>query len=465
MKKQAIAKQIFSVIFFFLSAFLFTGCNDKSERPTRPGEDYREAVNVPDTYVVPEAEDVVIYSINPRVFAEQNALNVITERLDDIKALGTNVIWLMPLYAQGEGPRNVKDGRGSPYCIRDYKAINSEYGTVEDLRRLVSEAHRRGMAVIMDWVANHTSWDNAWIENEGWYVKDAAADTIIHPPGTDWTDVAQLNFNNADMRAAMIDAMKFWFTEANIDGFRCDAVDHVPFDFWEEAVPELRKANEGRRTLMFAEGNKRNYLTAGFDMDFGWNFYERLKNLYAERIPIATFFRSAASEVNSGRKQIRFTTNHDKSAWELTDVAQFNGERGAMAAFVITATLGGMPMIYSTQEIGREETVPFFSCTTINWNSNPAITNEYKDIMKAYTLSNVFTRGTVESYPLDDVVCFTKTKDDKKAMVAANVRNNNVTFSVPEALQGEWKNTMDNSTVTLSETVEMTPYQYYILEK
>ena len=463
MKKQLFAKQILSVIFFFLSAFLFTGCNDKSERLTRPGENYREAVNVP--YMnVPEAEDVVMYSVNPRVFAEQDALKVITERLDEIKALGTNVIWILPLYAQGEGPRNVKDGRGSPYCIRDYKAINAEYGTVEDLRRLVSEAHKRDMAVIMDWVANHTSWDNAWHNNEGWYVTNDAG-VVIHPPNTDWTDVAQLNFNNADMRAAMIDAMKFWFTEANIDGYRCDAVDHVPCEtFWAEAVSELRKVNEGRRILMFAEGDKRDYIAAGFDMDFGWAFYSRLKGLYDGSTTMSIFFSRAAREVNQGKKQIRFTTNHDKSAWELTDVQQFNGERGAMTAFVITATLGGMPMIYSTQEIGRRETVPFFSCTTIDWNSNPAITNEYKNIMKAYTSSNVFTRGTVESYPLTDVVCFTKTKDDKKALVIANVRDRNVTFSVPAELQSEWMNMMDNSTITLPETVEMTPYQYYILE-
>ena len=451
MKKQTISKQALRVLFFFLFGSLMllqTGCNN----------------SVTPYLNVPEAEDVVMYSANPRAFAEQDALKVITERLDEIKALGANVIWILPLYAQGEGERNVKDGKGSPYCIRDYKAISAEYGTVEDLRHLVNEAHKRDMAVIMDWVANHTSWDNAWIENDGWYTKNDAGE-IIHPAGTDWTDVADLNFDNMDMRAAMIDAMKFWFAEANIDGFRCDAVDFVPFDFLKDAVTELRTLNEGRRILMFAEGHEQDYLAAGFDMDFGWNFYDRLIGLYNGETT-NVLFDIAASEAEQGKKRIRFTTNHDKSAWDNTDVEQFNGERGAMAAFVITSTLGGMPMIYSTQEIGREEKVPFFSCTTIDCNSNPDITNEYKNIMKAYTSSDVFKRGTVESYPeLTDVVCFTKTKDNKTAMVVANVRDNNVTFSVPEALQSDWKNMMDNSTVTLPETVEMIPYQYYMLEK
>jgi len=469
MKKQLITRQGFNVMFSLLFGFLLLfsiGCKDKNDNGYNNG-DNTDTEELPNWYTnVPEAEDVVMYSVNPRVFAEQDALKAITERLDEIKALGTNVIWIMPIYAQGEGTRNIKDGRGSPYCVRDYKAVNAEYGTLEDLQNLVKKAHEKGMAVILDWVPNHTSWDNAWIENEGWYTKCPIADTIIHPAGTTWTDVADLNYANHDMRAAMIDAMKYWFTAANIDGYRVDALDYVPeTDFLQQMTSELRELNRGRRILMFAEGHEQDYLAYGFDMDFGWNFYDRLKNLYNGGT-MSRFFSGALGEIEQGKKRIHFTTNHDKSAWEKTDVQQFNGERGAMTAFVITATLGRMPLIYSTQEIGREAKVPFFSCTTIDWNSNPAITNEYKNIMKAYTSSNVFTRGTVKSYPLNDVVCFTKTIDDKKvAMVAANVRDKNVTFSVPEALQGDWKNMMDNSTVILSETVEMTPYQYYILEK
>ncbi len=175
---------------------------------------------------VPSTSDVVIYEVNMRAFSAEGNFKGVEARLDSIKALNVNVLWLMPIHSVGV--LKSVGGMGSPYLVKDYKAVGAEYGTLADLQNLVIEAHRRNMAVIIDWVANHTSWDNAWITaHPEWYTKDASGNITI-PAGTNWADVADLNFSNADMREAMIDAMKYWILIANIDGFRCDYADGVP---------------------------------------------------------------------------------------------------------------------------------------------------------------------------------------------------------------------------------------------
>lgn len=452
--------QLVKTAFLFLlfsSLSLFSSCDINDDKKNNKEE--------PIVYQVPSAEEVVMYEVNPRVFAQSNSLKAITARLDEIKALGTNVIWIMPIYEQG-----VLKGSGSPYCIKNYKAIDSEYGTLNDFKIFVKEAHKKGMAVLMDWVANHTSWDNAWItEHKDWYTKDAN-DNIISPI-PDWSDVADLDYNNTAMRESMISAMKYWITETNIDGFRCDAADFVPADFWSTAVTELRNINTEKKLLMLAEGNLQDYFSLGFDMDYGWNFYTRLKNLYAGTLSMKFFYNLGKNELNQfpeGKHRLYFTTNHDKSAWEKTDVQLFNGQRGAMSAFVIATTFGNSPLIYSTQEIGREEKVSFFNYTSIDWNSNPEVLSEYKKIMAIYKSSDIFRNKYLTLYDSStnpNIVFYTHTNGVKEVLVVVNVRNEEKTFTAPEALVGKvYKNLMDDTDVTLTASMQIPAYQYYILE-
>ena len=185
---------------------------------------------------VPNRQDATIYQVNIRAFSQAGNFAGVTARLDSIKALGVNVIYLMPVYPVG----TVKSVN-SPYCVKDYKAVNSEFGTLADLRTLVDGAHSRNMSVMLDWVANHTSWDNYWITaHKSWYAQDANGN-IISPPNTGFTDVAQLNFNNDTMRLAMIADMKYWVYAANIDGFRCDYADNPPVTFWQQAIDTLKQ--------------------------------------------------------------------------------------------------------------------------------------------------------------------------------------------------------------------------------
>ncbi len=184
---------------------------------------------------VPDRQDAVIYQVNMRAISPSANFAGVTARLDSIKALGVNVIYPMPIYPVGQ-LRAVN----SPYAVKDYLAVNPEFGILADLRTLVDGAHQRGLSVMPDWVANHTSWDNAWItDHPDWYLQNASG-TILSPPNTNYTDVAQLNFSNNAMRLAMISAMKSWVYTANVDGFRCDYADAPPADFWKQAVDTLR---------------------------------------------------------------------------------------------------------------------------------------------------------------------------------------------------------------------------------
>ena len=215
----------------------------------------------------------VIYEANPKLFARSGALKAIEGRLDDILDLGADILWLMPIYEQGS-----LNAIGSPYCVRDYEAVNPDYGTLEDLQSLVATAHDKGMKVILDWVANHTSWDNVWIaDHKDWYTQDAGGN-IISPEGMGWSDVADLNFDNRELRQAMTEAMSYWIREADVDGFRCDYAEGVPLDFWKEAITALR--SEKSDLLMLAEGGESDLYSAGFDLVYGWSFASDLEQLF-----------------------------------------------------------------------------------------------------------------------------------------------------------------------------------------
>ena len=409
---------------------------------------------------MPATDNIVMYEVNIRAFSANGNLQGVTSRLDEIKALGVNVIWLMPIH-----PVGILNGINSPYSVKDYKGVGSEYGTLEDVRTLTTEAHNRGMAVILDWVANHTSWDNPWIQNTDWYTKNNAGN-IVHPPGTNWTDVADLNFDNSDMRLAMIDAMQYWVLEANIDGFRCDYADGVPFSFWNQAINKL-KLTPSRNLLFLAEGNRSDHFFAGFNLNFGWNYYSKLKNVWngESAAGLMAMHTSDYNNVTNGKHILRFTTNHDESAWDATPMTIFNGKKGALAASVVSTFMGGVPLIYSGQEVGRQNTLPFFSNSGIDWNANPDMLLDYKTMMAVYTNSNAARKGVLTDFSSNDVICFRKTVTNETLLVLVNTRNTTVTYTLPSAFQNtNWTATLTNNTMNLSNTVTLEPYKYLILK-
>lgn len=385
------SKVIFISILAALSLSAVSCGNDiKPEVPDTDNEDL----------VLDPGNSMVIYEANPKVFASSNALKAIEDRLDEIQDLGVNVIWLMPIQQQGS-----KNAVGSPYCIRDFKSVNSSYGTLEDLKSLVNKAHSMDMKVILDWIANHSSWDNDWItEHPDWYTKDANGN-IISPAGMGWNDVADLNYNSKEMRDAMIDAMTYWVKEAGIDGFRCDYADGVPSDFWRDALDGVKAIDPD--AVLLAEASDENLLACGFDMLYGWDFQSKMADVFAGKRTVEKLYESHRNEyrnLGEGKDRLRFSTNHDKAMNEASPITMYKGERGAMAAFVIAAYMGGIPLIYSSQEIGYAKTLSFFSNTVLDWDSNPSYTEEYQKVMKAYTESVEARGGEMTLYNTGNLV-------------------------------------------------------------
>ncbi len=411
---------------------------------------------------IPNTSDIVLYEINQRAFSSTGDFTGILARLDSIKALGVNVIWLMPFYPIGSSK-----SINSPYCIKDYKAVNPEFGNMTDLRNLVSAAHARNMAIIIDWVANHTAWDHTWIQNKAWYTQNANG-AIIHPSGTNWQDVADLNFDNAEMRLAMIKAMKYWVLAANVDGFRCDAADFVPFSFWKQAIDSLQSI-KNRTLILLAEGARGDHFNAGFQMNFSWDFYNKNKSVFkntASALDYAQTHLNEYSAVPLGAHKLRFTSNHDECAFDDTPINLFGGKSASISAFVINCYMGGVPLIYNGQEIGCSTKLPIFSTSAINWNEDPNMLKAYKKLIALRNTLPVLRYGALTHSSNANVCAFQRSNQNENVLVIVNTRNSSSTYNPPVAVQNvTWKDLLSDSIVTLGNTVNLNAFQYRILKQ
>ena len=440
----------------FLALVVAIGCKPKDHH----------AMPVTDSFMVPEVADVVMYQVNPRVFAPSNSFQAIISRLDSIEDLGVNMLWIMPIYPIGE----VKS-KNSPYSVRDYKAVAPEYGTVDDLRMLVESCHERGMGIILDWVANHTSWDNVWVEQHpDWYTHDSTGN-IIFPPGTDWTDVADLNYDNKEMRAAMVDAMRYWVDSVGVDGFRCDVADQVPADFWLDCIKTLRNSAKPRRLIMLAEGANPDNFTAGFDLNYAWEFMGAIAQVMKGDAKVGKLIsvdKNEYKDMGPGKFKLRFTTNHDE-ATKASPVTLYGGQRASMAAFVATTMLRGGMLIYGSQEVGYPETINFFHYVHVDWNANPAMREEYKKLVSIYN-EHPALRSSGKCLPFDDdennVLCVDRVLNNDNVLVIVNVRNTPHGIDVPGMWAGQTAvNLMTGMPVELKRHITLQPYEYLLLGK
>jgi glycosidase len=351
-----------------LAACLALACAREPAPPPAEGA----TLLAPDTSWVARS---VLYELFVRDFSPSGDFRGVIDGLDRVAASGANTIWLMPIHPIGVVER--KGTLGSPYASRDYYAINPDFGTADDFRALVEAVHARGMRLILDWVPNHTAPDAEWVTaHPDFHVRDSSG-AVMEPRNeegqpTGWTDVAQLDYRNPAMRQAMIDAMRHWLVEYNIDGFRVDVAGFVPDSFWMEALPALRAAVP-RPILLLAEWGDPKMHRFGFDLTYGWEGYARLKQVWdtasAEAFVAAEV--ADARALPAGGMRLRFTTNHDETAWDEPPLDLFGGAAGARAAFAAMVLLPGRPLLYNGQEVESPVPLRLFERDTIAWR-NPA---------------------------------------------------------------------------------------------
>ncbi len=336
------------------------------------------------------AKNAVIYEINIRQYSQEGTFNKITDDLQRIKDLGVDIIWLMPIHPIGE--KNRKGTMGSYYSVKDYKAVNPEFGNLNDFKNLVKKAHAMDMKVIIDWVANHTAWDNNWIKEDiNRYTTDSLGNRPIVPEGTDWDDTADLDYDNPSTRKAMEDAMLYWVKEADIDGYRCDVAGMVPLDFWINLRPKL---DHIKPVFMLAEWGEPEIHQA-FNMSYAWGFLHLMNDVAKSKRQInevKDYIEKRNSLYQKKDLLMYFTTNHDENSWNET-VFQRYGENHKNFA-VLAFTLDGMPLIYSGQEVGNKKELKFFEKDVINWKSgNYNLKNFYKELIKTYKETPAFWTG------------------------------------------------------------------------
>ncbi len=440
---------------FLLLCLLLFACGEDPIEPTPTGpQQYGTPLSN-----VPDVDKATIYEVNLRAQSSEGTLQGVISKLDHIKSLGTNIIWLMPIYEQG-----TVNSVNSPYSVKNYEKISPEYGSLEHLRALTDQAHAMGMAVILDWVANHTAWDHPWISaHPEWYTQNANGQIII-PPGTNWNDVADLNFEQSAMRKAQIDAMKYWILEANVDGFRCDYADGVPFDFWNEAIAALKSLPK-RDVLMLAEGTRSDHYQAGFDLTYGWNYYTALKNVWngAATSTLTSTNQLEYGNIPAGKGKVRFTTNHDESAWDASPMTLFNGKNGALAASVINIFSGGVPLLYTGQEVGKTGTTPFFNNSTINWTANADMLASYQKLYTIYNQNSAARGNNISSYQLsNDLICWKKTNGASSMLILVNVRNSTINITLPPALTGNFTNLVSGENENITTSMSLPAYAYRI---
>lgn len=354
-------------------------------------------------------ETCVLYEVNIRQYTEEGTFAAFEKHLDRLKEMGINTLWLMPIHPISK--TNRKGTLGSYYSVTDYKDVNPEFGTMEDFQHLMTAAHDKGFKVILDWVANHTGWDNAWItEHKDWYKTNDKGE-IISP--YDWTDTAQLNYDNFEMRAEMIKCMQFWVEEMGVDGFRCDHASGVPTPFWNAAVYKLKSINS--EILMLAEASGSDVMTHyAFDSCYNDALFGQAKAVKGG-VAVSTIQQSMqpSDRYVEGSFPMNYLDNHDKNSYEDTIVGNYGKTYEPLLA--LTFLTPGMPMIYTSNEEGYDHMIEFFEKDTVKWDDDP----KYAPLMAA--LSKIKTENAALNATNRDFNVLTKDEDYLFAFSRTNV--------------------------------------------
>jgi alpha-amylase len=442
--------------------------NSETETPSTTAVQAEKAPPAPDW-----AKNATIYEVNVRQFSKAGTFKAVTAQLPRLKEMGVDIVWLMPIYPISQ--KNKKGSLGSPYAIADYTGINPNYGTLADFKELVQRAHGLGMKVILDWVANHTGWDHKWVTaHPDYYTLINGKMTTPVDPGTgkptDWTDVADLNYDNPALRKAMIESMSYWLQECDIDGFRCDVAGFVPNDFWAELRPALDKI---KTVFMLSEWEAEpGHYKSCFNMTYGWGMHTAMKSVAQGARP-ATVIDSMMA-LNRQRfpawyYQMVFTQNHDENTWNGTLNESFRD--GADAFIVLSSTLEGMPLVYNGMESNLNKRLAFFEKDSISWG-NYAKTDFFKSLLtlkhRNRALWNGLAGGKAVKIPTDaddKVYAFYRQKDNDHVTVILNLSDQPITTRLEGAgYEGTFMEIFSRASTELKPGLSVTlkPWEYRV---
>ncbi len=476
-----------SILLLFAIACLAACKNDKKEMT---GSD--ENVKTDSLAPVSDAilESAIIYEANIRQYSPEGSFNAFTKDIPELKKLNVKVIWLMPIFPISETKRKATGGDfasliedeatrikmlGSYYAVTDFTKVNPEFGTIEDLRKLIDTAHENGMYVILDWVPNHTGWDHVWIkEHPEYYTKNSKGE-ISEPLNEDgtpvgWADVADLDYSNMELQAEMIEDFKYWITKEKIDGFRCDVAGSVPTEFWQNAIPKLRAEKD---IFMLAEAWESELMKDNlFDMAYAWDGHHVMNEIAQGKKNAKDWDKYMAKRDSTYEKNdilMNFITNHDENSWNGTVKERMGDASEAMLALEFITP--GMPLIYSGQEYDLDHRLLFFEKDTIPktkktvWPlleklgnlkaNNPALGGG-----KAAAKYN-----RLKTSKENEVLAFSRNLGANEVVYIANLSKNPVKFTVN--VTGEYIDAITGNTVTLTENQEhdFAAWQYLVLEK
>ncbi len=451
------------VLIPLIAIFIIVSCAPKKKEVRKPVP--------PESFVVhPEwSKSANIYEVNIRQYTPEGTFTAFQQHLPRLKELGVKILWLMPVNPVGE--KNRKGTLGSYYAVRDYKAVNPEFGTMDDFKQLVSKAHELGFKIILDWVANHTAWDNPWItEHPEWYTVDSLG-KLVSP--FDWTDVADLNYENKVLWDEMISALKFWITEADVDGYRCDVAGMVPNEFWERARKEL---DELKPVFMLAEAEQPDHHIRAFDMSYAWelhHIYNSIAKGEKNANDLMSYFNKQDTLFPTDAYRMNFITNHDENSWKGTEMKRMGEAVNTMA--VLSYTLPGMPLLYSGQEVGLNKMLRFFEKDTIIWDVTSPLPEFYKKLNQLKKENQAIWNGQsggilqrIKTSNDSVVFAFTREKESNKVFTLTNLSANQILVKLTgDQFVGEYTELFsgDEKTFKKKSSVELTPWQYLVYIK
>ena len=413
------------------------------------------------------SRNAILYQINMRQFTPEGTFAAAEIELPRLKALGVDILWLMPVHPIGA--KNRKGSLGSPYSVKDYYGVNPEFGTLDDLKHFVAAAHAEGFHVILDWVANHTAWDNALVtEHPDWYARDWKGD--FHPtPWWDWSDIIDLDWSNRDLREYMTKAMVYWVKEVGVDGFRCDVAGYVPLDFWENARAELDAV---KPVFMLAEFNQRDVHRRAFDASYAWAWNNAMHDIAlgkADTGALYGYYSENESAWPEGAMRMAYVENHDQNAWEGTAAERFGA--GLEAAMVLSMVGEGIPLIHNGQEAGNEKRLAFFEKDPIAWRQHPN-GDLYRRLIAFRKSHPALANGEwgarmvgAENSSPKEVFSLVRQRDDDKVFVVMNLSSGEKTVTFPSALSTGAYTDFNGARVTIDPATPVTlgPWEWRVM--